>query len=54
MRPGKERWFDVALVVDESTSMIVWEETVDELDELKESLEESRREKVLEEYIQNF
>ncbi|MEV6349951.1 FxSxx-COOH system tetratricopeptide repeat protein [Actinoplanes sp. NPDC051851] len=37
-RPGEERWLDLAIVVDDSPSMVVWRRTVAELQVLLERL----------------
>ena len=37
-RPAPERWFDVALLIDESPTMTVWEEVVAEFGDLLQQL----------------
>ena len=36
LRPARARWFDVALVIDESQPMLVWQDTIRELQRLLE------------------
>lgn len=38
LRPSPERWLDLALVVDTSSSMVVWQRTIDELQAVLEQL----------------
>jgi hypothetical protein len=36
MRPAPERWFELALVIDEAASMMLWKQTIQEFRQLLE------------------
>ena len=38
LQPAPERWFEVALVIDESASMVIWQQTIAEFQHLLERL----------------